>query len=172
MKRFNWQIWTGLLLSIIAFLSYPLFFVKFAITRDFPWASLLLFAVAIGLALLGLRRAWSRPKTEGEGKLRFFVRRTIPTVAATLSVVILGLFIFTVFIFARWMPASQGAPHVGQKAPEFTLSDTNGKTVALAQLLSSPIGVNTAAAGVAARSATEAQTPPKGVLLIFYRGYW
>ncbi len=172
MKRFNWQIWSGLLLSVIAFLSYPLFFVKFAVTRDFPWANLLLFAVAIALVLLGLRRAWSRRQAEDEGKLRFFVRRTIPTFAATLSVAILGLFMFSVFIFARWMPASQGAPQVGQKAPEFTLTDTNGKAVTLAELLSSPINANTGTAGGPARSEREAQTSPKGVLLIFYRGYW
>src|SRR2546427_12195033 len=45
-QRFNWQIWTGFLLSIFAFLSYPLVFVNWAVTRDFPWANLLLFAIA------------------------------------------------------------------------------------------------------------------------------
>jgi peroxiredoxin len=54
------------------------------------------------------------------------------------------------------MPAARGAPRVGQKAPEFALSDTNGKTVTLAELLSTPIKGK----------------PAKGVLLIFYRGYW
>jgi len=45
-QRFNWQIWTGFVLSIFAFLSYPLVFVNWAATRDFPWANLLLFAMA------------------------------------------------------------------------------------------------------------------------------
>ena len=72
------------------------------------------------------------------------------------SVVIFGLFVFTTFVMARWMPAAQGAPQVGRKAPEFTLADTDGRPVSLSELLSTPVN------GKA----------PKGVLLIFYRGYW
>ena len=45
---------------------------------------------------------------------------------------------------------------VGQKAPDFTLTDSNDKPVTLAQLLTEPIN----------------NQPPKAVLLIFYRGYW
>jgi len=54
------------------------------------------------------------------------------------------------------LPESKGAPKVGQKAPEFTLVDTSRKPVSLAELLSTPINGNA----------------PKGVLLVFYRGYW
>jgi peroxiredoxin len=39
---------------------------------------------------------------------------------------------------------------VGQRAPEFALSDVNGKAVTLAQLLAGK----------------------RSVLLVFYRGYW
>ena len=117
-QRFNWQIWTGFVLSIFAFLSYPLVFVNWAVTRNFPWANLLLFA----------------------------------------------MFIFVAFVASRWLPASTGAPQVGQKAPEFTLVDTNNKSSSLSELLSSPItSVPLSAGGPRA---------PKGVLLIFYRGYW
>jgi hypothetical protein len=72
-----------------------------------------------------------------------------------LSVLLLG---FTVFVFfaSRALPASAASPQIGQKAPEFTLADTNGQTVSLAQLLAGP--------NPAAR--------PKAVLLVFYRGYW
>jgi peroxiredoxin len=69
---------------------------------------------------------------------------------------VLAFFIFSIFVAARWLPASHGAPQVGQKAPDFTLTDTNGKSISLAELLASPIN------GKAA----------KGALLIFYRGYW
>jgi hypothetical protein len=141
-------IWTGLLLSVIALLSYPFFFVRFPITRDVPWVNLLLFAVAAVVVVIGLRRAFALDATRG--------RRISAAIGATLSLMVFALFIFGVFVFARQLPASHGAPQVGQKAPEFQLPDANGKAVALSELLSAPIN------GQA----------PRGVLLVFYRGYW
>ena len=52
---------------------------------------------------------------------------------------------------------------VGQRVPDFTLSDTSGQPVSLDQLL--------APAGSASTSQSQAQAP-NAVLLIFYRGYW
>jgi hypothetical protein len=147
-QRFNWPIWAGFLLSVVAFLSYPFVFVRWPVTRDFPWASLLLFAIAAVLLLLGVRRAFAPDRRR--------ISRIVSSILATLSVAILGFFIFATFIMARWMPAAHGAPHVGQKAPDFTLAETTGKSVSLAELLITPINGR----------------PPKGVLLIFYRGYW
>ena len=151
-QRFNWQIWAGFLLCISAFLSYPFFFVDFPVTRDFPWANLVLFAVAAALLFLGVRRAFA-PDRSRKAKI-------LSSAVAALGVVIIGLFLFTAFIAARWLPASKGAPQVGQKAPEFSLTDTTGKSVTLSELLSASINEKAGAA------------KPKGVLLIFYRGYW
>jgi hypothetical protein len=55
-----------------------------------------------------------------------------------------------IFYELRQVPPSTGAPRVGQKAPEFTLSDQDGKDVSLSDLVG--------------RS--------KAVALIFYRGFW
>jgi hypothetical protein len=151
MKKFNWQIWAAFLLSLFAFISYPLLFVRFPVTRDFPWANLLLFVVAAALMLFGLRRAFALDRPH---PLR---SKIAGGVLATLSVVVLGFFVFTVFVWARLMPASHGAPQVGQQAPDFTLADTTGKPVSLSELRSTPL---------------KGSAPPKGVLLIFYRGYW
>ncbi len=57
MKKFNWQIWAGFLLTLFAFLSYPFIFIDYPILRDFPWLNLLLFALALVLLFIGLRRA-------------------------------------------------------------------------------------------------------------------
>ena len=147
-RSFNWPVWAGLILSLAAFVSYFFVFVQFPLTRDFPWANLLLFALAAALLVVGVRRAFAP-----ERRLR---SKVAGLVAATLSVAVFGLFVFSTFIMARRMPAAQGAPQVGQKAPEFTLSDTDGRPVSLSELLSTPVSGK----------------PPKGVLLVFYRGYW
>lgn len=147
-RRFNWPIWAGLLLSILTFLSYFFVFVWFPTTRDFPWANLLLFALAGALLVIGLRRAFStdRPRRSKIGG----------AILAILSVAIFGFFIFATFIMARRLPESRSAPQLTQKAPDFTLSDTNNKSVSLSELLASPVNGKS----------------PKGVLLVFYRGYW
>ena len=148
MKRLNWPIWVGFLLSLIALLSYPFVFVNWPVTRDFPWANLLLFSIALVLLFVGMRRAFSPDRKR--------ISKIAASVLATFSVLVLALFVFSFFIASRWLPRSTGAPMTGQKAPDFTLADTNNKQVSLGSLLSEPIN------GKAA----------KGVLMIFYRGYW
>jgi hypothetical protein len=158
LKEINWPIWAGFLLAVIAFLSYPFFFINWPVTRDFPWASLLLFAVAAVLLFLGVRHAF-KPE-------RRLISKIVAPIVATLSVLILALFIFISFIESRRLPASQAAPAVGQKAPEFTLADTNNTPVSLSELLTKPIEPMRTAV------VAEPKRLPKGVLLIFYRGYW
>lgn len=36
MKRINWPIWAGFVVSLVAVLSYPFVFVRWSITREFP----------------------------------------------------------------------------------------------------------------------------------------
>ena len=136
--RFNWQLWSGFALSVTAFASYFLVFIRFPITRDMPWVSLILFAIAIVLLVIGLQRATGR--------------RIVAWIVTVLGIGICAFFCFAMFIGARMLPASANAPAVGSRAPEFVLLDTNRKPVALAQLLAGP--------------------GTKGVILIFYRGYW
>lgn len=146
-RRFNWPLWLGFLLSVAAVFSYFAVFVWYPVTRDFPWANLLLFVVAGVLLFMGARRAFA-----GERRLS----KIVAAIVTTLSVALIAFFLFGFFVAARWLPASKGAPQVGQKAPDFTLPDSSGKAVSLDELLSTPVN----------------GTPTKGVLLIFYRGYW
>ncbi len=115
------------------------------------------------LVMLGFRRGFAADRP------RPTLSKVAASILATLSVAVLGLFIFSIFVVGRWMPASQGAPQVGQKAPEFTLTDTSGRQVSLSELLAAPVNGATGNAGALARNQ---QGAPKGVLLIFYRGYW
>jgi hypothetical protein len=148
--RFNWPLWSGFLLTLVATLSYPAVFVWSPVTRDFPWVNLLLFVVAGVLLWMGIRRGFARDRVHPTRS------KIIASIVGTLGVAVIALFLFSFFVFARWLPPSTGAPQVGQKIPEFTLPDSNGKQMSLNELLSAPINGQ----------------PPKGVLLVFYRGYW
>jgi hypothetical protein len=152
-RRSNWLPWLGFLTSVIAFVSYFLFFFQFPVTRDVPWVNYLLFALAALLLAIGLRRAYAQTS--------LYSGRISGPILATLSAAVLGVFCFTVLVESRRLPASNEAPRVGQKAPPFSLPDINGKTVSLSDLRSTPID---APAG--------SKHAPKGVLLVFYRGYW
>ncbi len=125
-RGWNWLLWAGFVLSVIAFLSYFAFFVEFPSTRNFPWANLLLFAIAAGLFAAGIRRAFRRPLSY-RGKI-------FGPILAGLSTLILGFFVFAIFVAARHMPASAAAPRVGARAPDFTLTDSDRKPVSLANL--------------------------------------
>lgn len=148
LRRFNWPLWTGFLLTLLAFFSYFAVFVWFPVTRDFPWANLLLFLIAAGLLFAGVRRAFAADRRRS---------KVAAVIVTALGVVVIGFFVFVIFVAARWLPASTGAPQVGQKAPDFTLTDASGKAVSLNALLTTPFN---------------GSTPPKAVLLVFYRGYW
>ena len=151
LRRINWPLWTGFLLTLAAFLSYFFIFVVFPFTRDFPWANLVLFVIAGVLLFLGLRRGFASDRPH---PIR---SKIVSSIVSVVSVAVFAMFIFVIFVVGTSLPKSEGAPHVGQRVPDFSLPDTSGKQVSLNELLTTPINGN---------------TPPKGVLLVFYRGYW
>jgi len=134
-------LWIGFVSALAGFLSYT-FFAQFPITRDFPWVNFLLFAVGGILLVVGLFRAFGRP--------RIYRGKIFGSILAVLSLVMFGLFSYIFFYELREVPASTGAPRIGQKAPDFFLMDQNGNPVGMGDLLSNS----------------------KGALLIFYRGFW
>jgi len=115
-----------------------------------PWVSLLLPVIGLVFCIAGLKRAFGQPQ--------IFRGKIGGSILTAVSVIFVALSVWG-FLHARAVPGSSRAPQVGQKVPEFTLTDTGGQPVALAQLLSTPIGAGSGRA-------------PKAVLLIFYRGYW
>jgi hypothetical protein len=151
--RWNWPIWLGFLLSIAAFVSYFAVFVRFPVTRNVPWVNFLLFAASALFLWMGLRRIFAGAPS--------LPRRVLGSLLALVSVAILGGFCFFIFHAGKQLPQSVGSPKVGQKAPDFSLRDTHGNLVSLATLLSTPLN-----------AADSSASAPKGVLLVFYRGYW
>ena len=130
----------GFVVAVGGLFSYE-FFAEFPMTRDFPWANLLLFGIGAALLLVGLFRAFGRPQV--------YRGKVFGSIFATISLFLFAFFAYEIFYVLRQVPLSAQAPRVREKAPEFSLPDQNGKSVALGDLLS-----------------------PNGAVLIFYRGHW
>src|SRR4030095_7245446 len=94
------------------------------------------------LLIFGLFRAFGRP--------RVFRGKIFGSIFAAIALLLVVFFSYVIFYILHQVPASEGAPRVGQKAPDFFLLDQNQKPVGLGDLLSNS----------------------KGAVLIFYRGFW
>jgi len=141
-RRRNILNWVGFAIVLVALVSYIPFFALFPATRDIPWANYLLFLIGGALLAIGLRRAF-RDSAHYRGKIS-------GSILAVLSFLLFAFFVASVTYFAKQIPAAGTALSVGQKAPAFVLLDTAGKQVSSADLLKSH----------------------RGLVLIFYRGYW
>ena len=128
MKRnWNWPLWIGFVIAVGGLFSYE-FFAQFPITRDFPWANLLLFGIGGALLLFGLFRAFGRPQVY-RGKI-------FGSIFTAIAFLLFAFFAYEIFYVLKEVPLSPQAPRVGEKAPDFTLPDQNAKSVALHDLIS------------------------------------
>ena len=134
-RKWNWPIWVGFIfVGLAGFFSYP-FFAQFPITRDFPWANFLLLGIGGAFLLVGLIRAFGQPQT--------LSRQNLWLDFTAIVVLLFAFFAYEIFYELRQVRLPTGAPRVGEKAPEFTLPDQNGKQVALADLLLAERAVDT-----------------------------
>lgn len=146
--RRNFAPWWGLLFALGAIGCNVAFFVSPPLQGALPWLSLFFATLSLIFLITGLRRALGRPQV--------YRSKTLSVLLSVVAFLAVGLTAFA-FVTSRKLPSSTAAPQVGQKVPDFTLSDTSGKRVSLDQLL----------------APTASGSPaPKAVLLIFYRGYW
>jgi hypothetical protein len=141
-RHWNIPIWSGFAIVVLSVISYFSVFYLFPITRDVPWVNYLLFLASGALLAWGLKHAYGEPELY-RGKIS-------GPILSVLSLLIAGSFVVVVLYFSKQLPTSTGTPRVGQPAPAFTLTDAQGKRASLADLLKGN----------------------RGVLLIFYRGYW
>ena len=143
MKR-SWNVlnWAGFAIVLFAVVSYIPLFALFPATRDIPWANYLLFLTGGALLAVGIRRAF-RDSAHYRGKIS-------GPILAVVSTLLFAFFLVSVTYFSKQIPPAGTALAVGQKAPVFVLTDTAGKQVSSADLLKNH----------------------RGLVLIFYRGYW
>jgi len=154
-RKRNWAPWLAFAFTVAALaLTAASFLAAVGWTKAIVWLSLAAGLGALIYAVIGIGRAFGRPQVFG-GKVS-------ASIFGVLALLVCGILAFAWFS-ARALPASAGAPRVGQKIPDFTLADANGRQVSLAQLLGH---TDPSAAGSVSGPA------PKAVLLIFYRGYW
>ena len=146
--------WWGLLFALGAIGCNAAFFVRPPLQGALPWLSVLFAVLALVFLAAGMLRAF--------GQAHVYRGKVLSVVLTVIALFPLGITAFA-FVKARELPSSTAAPQVGQRVPDFTLSDTSGQPVSLDQLL--------APAGSASTSQSQAQAP-NAVLLIFYRGYW
>ena len=125
--KWNWPLWVGFVIAVGGLFSYE-YFALFPITRDFPWASLLIFGIGALLLLFGLFRAFGRPQLY-RGKI-------FGSILAVVALLFFAFFCYETFYVLKQVPLSAQAPRIGEKASEFSLPDQNGKQVALTDLLS------------------------------------
>jgi len=148
-KAWNWRLWAGFALALLVAFGYPL---TFPITPRVFWIGLALCLIALMLLVSGLRRAFGQPESY-RGK----VAGPLLTTASVLMFVLFGAMSY---MMPKAYSVARNAPLVGTKAPDFALTDTHGNPVTLSQLLS------------ATPSSSPGSETPRGVLLVFYRGYW
>ncbi len=140
-RKWNWLLWVGFVVAVAGLFSYG-FFVRFPITRDFPWANLLLFGIGDALLIVGLFRAFGRPQLY-RGKI-------FGSILTAIALFLFAFFSYEIFYVLRKVPLSANVPRLGEKAPDFMLLDQNEQPVGLGDLLSGS----------------------RAVVLIFYRGFW
>ena len=148
-RRWNLSLWVGFLIVLATPFAYLFAFIPIPAIRDFPWPTLVMFGAGLGVTALGLVRAYREPERY-RGKIA-------GPILAVLGLALTTLFVVDIFFLTKQLPASSGAPKVGQQAPDFTLPDQDGKPVTMSQLLAPGAGGAENAAGV---------------VLVFYRGYW
>ena len=141
-RRWNTPIWVGFGVVLFALASYIPLFALFPATRDIPWANYLLFLLGGVLLAVGVWRAFRDPE--------HFRGKVSGSILAGLSVLLFAFFIVSVVYLGKQIPSGESALRPGQPAPEFTLQDIAGKQVASSDLLKSH----------------------RGMVLVFYRGYW
>src|SRR4030095_13840009 len=92
-RRFPRSLWFGLLLVLAAPVLFMLFFIRFPVTRDVPWATLLMFGLGIGLLAHAVIKAY-REDAAYRGKV-------VAAIALVFGLVVGGFFSYATLIGAR-----------------------------------------------------------------------
>ncbi len=116
------RIWIGPLVALVAVASYFAVFLNYPPTRDVPWPSYALLALAVVASTLAL-----------VGAVRARRRIVLAALADTVTVALAAFFLFYCLAFTK-LPEVPGALALGAQAPEIVLVDDRGAAVDIAAL--------------------------------------
>src|SRR5260370_34485968 len=111
-RKWNWPIWVGFIVAVCGLFSYE-FFAQYPVTRDFPWANLLLLGIGVALLIVGRFRSFGRPQLY-RGKL-------FGSILTEFALFILPLFSYDIFYFLRTNPFFTPEPRVCGMTPDYIL---------------------------------------------------
>lgn len=136
----NHSAWIGPVVVFAGAVSYFLVFARFPVLRDFPWLNLPIVAAGVIVSVLGVRHAIAR-RAGANG-------RFVSGIGLFFSVGVSALFCFYVFNLSYQVPKPTKLSLNLSQAPEFALSDQDGKQVRLSDFRG------------------------RKLILTFYRGHW
>jgi hypothetical protein len=136
----NHATWLGPLVTVAGALSYFMVFARFPALRDFPWVNLPLVLAGLGLSAVGMWRAVRRPTR--------WRARILGGVGLAVSAGIAALFHLYVFAFSYALPEPTAVTRALDRAPRFSLTDQDGRPVALEDYRG------------------------RKLIVVFYRGFW
>jgi len=136
----NHLIWIGPLVVFGGAVSYFMVFARFPALRDFPWVNLPLVAAGALLSLLAVIRAFS-PRAPYRGKV-------LGSLGLVFSLFLTAVFGLYIFVWSYGLPGPSAVTASLDTAPDFTLTDQNGRPVSLRDLRG------------------------RKVVITFYRGHW
>jgi len=131
--------WLAPILAFVGFVSYYTFFAKFPVLRDTPWVNVPVVILTAILGVVGMIVVWGKAK---------WGRRLLYLGGASVSLLIAALLCFYVYSMSYKIPGLSETTDALEQAPDFTLSDANGRMVSLSDYRG------------------------KKVIISFYRGFW
>ena len=122
--------WIAPLISFVGFVSYFLVFARYPLTRDFPVVNLPLVFLALMLASIGFRWAWSTGK---RGK------RILHGLGSIATCFFGAVLVWYVFSLSYELPAATEEAGKMTEAPSFSLPNAKGEEISLASMQGSRV---------------------------------